>query len=221
LQATQISLPDVEDWPTQERLQEEFEAIGFYLSAHPLESYKKSCQRIGAVDWADVLAGRVRGDAAVKLAGIVGARRIINGRRGKLAFVQMSDATGAYEITVFSELLAASRDLLEGGVPLLVTAGIQKHEDNYRVTAMNIEPLDEAAANAAAGLRIFLRETDPVEALAGVFKDHGTKGRGQVTLVLDTDDREIEVLLDRQYRITPAMRNAVKSISGVVDVHDI
>ena len=109
------------------------------------------------------MAGRVRGDAAVKLAGIVGARRIINGRRGKLAFVQMSDATGAYEITVFSELLAASRDLLEGGVPLLVTAGIQKHEDNFRVTAMNIEPLDEAAANAAAGLRIFLRETDPVD----------------------------------------------------------
>jgi len=221
LQATQISLPDVDDWPTQERLQEEFEAIGFYLSAHPLESYKKSCQRIGAVDWADVMAGRVRGDAAVKLAGIVGARRIINGRRGKLAFVQMSDATGAYEITVFSELLAASRDLLEGGVPLLVTAGIQKHEDNFRVTAMNIEPLDEAAANAAAGLRIFLREMDPVEALAGVFKDHGTKGRGQVTLVLDTDDQEIEVLLDKTYRITPAMRNAVKSISGVVDVHDI
>ena len=215
-----LDLPDVMDWPTEDRLQQEFEAIGFYLSAHPLESYRKSCERIGAVEYSDVASERVR-EPRVKLAGIVGARRIINGRRGKLAFVQMSDTSGSYEITVFSDLLSVTRDLLESGVPLLVTVDVQRFEDGYRLRAQSIEPLDDAAANAAAGLKIFLREPDPVEILAGVFRDHATQGRGQVTLVLDVEDREIEMALEGGFRITPAMRNAVKSIPGVVDVHDI
>ena len=220
LATVRIDLPDVEDWATQERLQQEFDAIGFYLSAHPLESFKKSCDRMGVVDWADVAADRVR-ESRIRLAGIVGARRIINGRRGKLAFVQMSDTSGAYEVTVFSELLASCRDLLESGMPLLVTTDVQAHEDSYRLTATNIEALDEAAANAAAGLRIFLCEPDPVEVLAGVFREHATRGKGQVTLVLDTEDQEIEMAIPGGYRITPVMRSAVKSIPGVVDVHDL
>src|SRR3546814_15366355 len=73
-------LPEVEDWLAQEKLQHEFDAIGFYLSAHPLEAYRKSCDRLGVLDWADVQAGRVR-DIRVKMAGIVGARKVINSAR--------------------------------------------------------------------------------------------------------------------------------------------
>ena len=220
LETSRIALPDVADWPTQERLQHEYEAIGFYLSSHPLESYAKSCERMGVVKWADVAARRVR-EPRVKLSGIVGAKRIINGRRGRLAFVQMSDTTGTYEVTVFSELLATARDLLESGAPLLVTVDIQPNEDGFRLTANRIQRLEEAASDAAAGLRIFLREPEPVPRLAGVFRDHSTRGKGRVTLVLDTEDREIEMAIPGGFRITPAMRAAVKSIPGVVDVHDI
>ncbi|MDH3700458.1 MAG: DNA polymerase III subunit alpha [Alphaproteobacteria bacterium] len=220
LESRSITLPDVDDWPTEPRLQQEYEAIGFYLSAHPLESYAKSCERMGVVQWAEVAAGRVR-EPRVKLAGIVGGRRIINGRRGKLAFVQMSDTSGAYEVTVFSELLASCREMLESGAPLLVTADIQSHDDSYRVTAIAIQELEDAAADAAEGLRIFLREPEPVDVLVGVFREHSTKGRGRVTLVLDTYDQEVEMVVPGGFRITPAMRSAVKAIPGIVDVHDI
>jgi DNA polymerase-3 subunit alpha len=175
---------------------------------------------MGVVSWADVAARRVR-EPRVKLAGIVGAKRIINGRRGRLAFVQMSDTTGTYEVTVFSELLATARELLESGAPLLASVDIQPNEDGFRLTASRIERLEEAASDAAAGLKIFLREPEPVPRLAGVFRDHATRGKGRVTLVLDTEDREIEMAIPGGFRITPAMRAAVKSIPGVVDVHDI
>jgi DNA polymerase-3 subunit alpha len=220
LATTRFALPEVADWPTQERLQHEYEAIGFYLSSHPLEAYAKSCERMGVVKWADVEARRVR-EPRVKLAGIVGAKRIINGRRGRLAFVQMSDTTGTYEVTVFSELLATARELLESGAPLLASVDIQPNEDGFRLTASRIERLEEAASDAAAGLKIFLREPEPVPRLAGVFRDHATRGKGRVTLVLDTEDSEIEMAIPGGFRITPAMRAAVKSIPGVVDVHDI
>ncbi|MED5357795.1 MAG: DNA polymerase III subunit alpha, partial [Pseudomonadota bacterium] len=215
------ALPDVDDWSTEERLHQEHDAIGFYLSAHPLESYRQTLDRLGVVDWVDIQAGRVRG-SRFTMAGIVSARKFVNSARGgRLAFAQMSDATGSYELTIFSELLAKSRDLLESGTPLLVTADIQRRGDEFRTTATAIEALDEAAANAVAGLKVFLRDVSAVNSLSGVIHEHGTRGRGRVSLVLDQDLREIEMELPEGYQISAGMRSAIKSISGVIEVVDL
>ena len=133
----------------------------------------------------------------------------------------MSDATGSYELTIFSELLAKSRDLLESGTPLLVTADIQRRGDEFRTTATSIEALDEAAANAVAGLKVFLRDVSAVDSLSGVIHEHGSRGRGRVSLVLDRDLREIEMELPEGYQISAGMRSAIKSISGVIEVVDL
>ena len=215
------ALPDLDDWSTEERLHQEHEAIGFYLSAHPLESYSQTLNRLGVVNWVDIQAGRVRG-SRFTMAGIVSARKFVNSARGgRLAFVQMSDATGSYELTIFSELLVKCRDLLESGTPLLVTADIQRRDDDIRTTATAIEPLDEAAANAVAGLKVFLRDASTVESLSGVIHEHGTRGRGRVSLVLDRNLREIEMELPEGYQISAGMRSAIKSLSGVIEIVDL
>jgi DNA polymerase-3 subunit alpha len=214
-------LPKVEDWPAQERLQQEFEAVGFYLSAHPLQAYRATCEKLGVVDWITVSSGRMS-EGRIKLAGIVSARRFTTSSRGsKMAFVQMSDATGSYEITVFSEVLATARELLESGAPLLATVDVQRWNDGFRLTAQSIQPLDEAAARAAAGLCVFMRDEAPLTSLANVFRQHGERGPGKVRLLLEMPDREIEMDLPGGYAISVAMRAAVKSIPGIVDVRDL
>ena len=69
------ALPDVDDWSTEERLHQEHDAIGFYLSAHPLESYRQTLDRLRVVDWVDIQAGRVRG-SRFTMAGIVSRAQI-------------------------------------------------------------------------------------------------------------------------------------------------
>ena len=157
------------------------------------------------------------------MAGIVSARKFVNSARGgRLAFAQMSDASGSYEMMVFSELLFKSRDLLESGTPLLVSVDIQKKgDDDIRLSANSIQALDEAAMEAAAGLKIFLRDVEALQSLSGVMHEHGVRGRGRVSLVLDRDLREIEMNLPQGYQISAPMRSAIKSISGVVDVVDL
>jgi DNA polymerase III subunit alpha len=210
-----------EAWPAQEVLQQEFDAIGFYLSSHPLKSYAQTCKKMGIVDWALVEAGRVR-DGRIKLAGIVTSRRFTTSSRGsKMAFVQMSDASGAYEITVFSEALALGRELIESGAPLLVSADVQRWNDGFRVTAQSIQPLEDAAAKAASGLRVFLRDDRPLHSLAKVFGEHGEKGRGRVQIIIDDPDQEIEMDLPRGYAISGAVRSAIKAIPGIVEVQDL
>ena len=214
-------IPDLAEWPAEERLAREFEALGFYLSAHPMASHKQLCGRLGVVEYRDVASGAA-GGATVKLAGIVTARRLTTSSRGaRMAFVEMSDASGGFEVTIFSEVLAGARELLEAGKPLVMTVEVQRRDDGIRLTAQRVELLDDVAAGAAAGLRIFLADERAVETLAAVFRQHGTKGRGRVSLVLNAGDREVELELKDGFAISQAMRGAIKSIPGIVDVQDL
>jgi DNA polymerase-3 subunit alpha len=215
------TIPDRPEWPVEEKLGREFDALGFYLSAHPMESHRQLCDRLGVVQYRDVASGAARGQS-VTLAGIVGARRLTTSSRGsKMAFVQMSDASGGFEVTLFSEVLAGARELLEAGKPLVMKVEVQRREEDIRLTAGRVELLDDVAAHAAAGLRIFLRDEAAVDTLAAVFREHGARGRGRVSLVLDAGDREVEMELGQGYAIGAAMRGAIKSIPGIVDVQDL
>src|SRR5207302_5667526 len=94
--AARPSLPVVADWPPVERLQHEFDAIGFYLSAHPLDPYGKSLERAGILRWVDLPAalaapGAMGGSTRFRLAGIViGKKERTSARGNRFAFVQLS-----------------------------------------------------------------------------------------------------------------------------------
>src|SRR5207245_199122 len=101
-----LRLPDVPDWPPMERLGFEAEAIGFHLTAHPLDAYAAVLRRLGVVP-SNALESRGRGEGGrVKLAGVVvGAKERITRTGSRMAWVRLSDAFGSFEITVFSEVL--------------------------------------------------------------------------------------------------------------------
>ncbi len=216
------SLPLVEDWPAVERLQHEFAAIGFYLSSHPLDAYGRSLERAGILRSADLPAAlAANASTRFRLAGIVVGRKERSSARGnRFAFVQMSDPSGVFEVTLFAEMLREARALLDAGQPLAVTVDVRNEEDSLRLTAQKIEPLDDIVAHAAAGLRVFLGEARALDYLKSVIgREMG--GRGRVSVVLDLPEREVEIAIPGGFKVGPKIRAAVKSLPGIVDVHDI
>ncbi len=222
-EANRPSLPVITDWPSIERLQNEFDAIGFYLSAHPLDAYGKSLARVGVTRIVDLPARLAAGGSSRhKLAGIVvGKKERTSARGSRFAFVQMSDTSGLYELTVFSEVLSQTRQLLDSGQPLLVTVDGRMEEDTLRLMTQKIEPLDAVVAHAAAGLRVFVVEPAALKPLKGIIGRDGP-GRGRVAIVVSVPPaREVEIQIPGGYKIGPGLRAAVKSLPGVLDVHDI
>ena len=218
-----FSLPVVEDWPVMERLRHEFEAIGFYLSAHPLDAYSASLRRLDAVKFGDLqgwLTGRP--NTRAKMAGVVVSKQERTSARGnRFAFVQLSDASGIFETMVFSDLLGTSRELLVPGTMVFLTADVRTEGDLMRLTAQSFRPLDEAVAGAAAGLRIFLREPEALDGIKTIIQRDG-RGKGKVSLVLELDRaREVEVTLPGTWMISAGTRQAIKSLPRVVDVQDV
>jgi DNA polymerase-3 subunit alpha len=220
--APRPSLPLVPDWPPAEKLQQEFSAIGFYLSNHPLDAYHLGLERAGILRIADLPAAlAANGVSRFRLAGIVIGRKERTSARGnRVAFVQMSDPSGVFEATLFSELVSQSRALLDSGEPLVISVDASREDDNLRLTAQKIEALAAVVADAAAGLRVFVGEARALPGLKGVIAREAG-GRGRVLVVLDLSDREVEIAIPGGFRIDPGVRAAVKSLPGIVDVHDI
>ncbi|HKK98305.1 MAG TPA: DNA polymerase III subunit alpha, partial [Marivita sp.] len=164
-------LSPVSDWLPAERLSEEFAAVGFYLSGHPLDDYMTALKRKGAMTLDDVLAKAQGGACVVKMAGVVAGRQERKSARGnRFAFAQLSDPTGAYEVTLFSDTLEAARDHLETGSKVLVTAEATLEADQLKLLGRSVAPVDIAVADAVSmGLRIFVDAPDAVPHVASVL----------------------------------------------------
>jgi DNA polymerase-3 subunit alpha len=216
-------LPKVPDWPPMERLQQEFSAIGFYLSSHPLAQYEVSLKRLGVTRAADLPALLQRGvPGRIKLAGTVIDRMERTSAKGnRFAFVSCSDQSGAFELTVFSEVLSAKRNLLEAGQAVLISADGRLDGEQVKLMAQTVEKLEDAVAHAAAGLRIVINDPTSLEALRKSLE--GKKGRGRVTLVvpMETEETEVEVTLPGTYSIAGGLRDIIGSMPGVAQVEEI
>lgn len=214
--AADLVLPQATDWPAMDRLRHEFEAIGFYLSAHPLDAYGAELKGLEVVASAELGAAMTRDPGRKKLAGIVIGKQERTSRQGnRFAFIQFSDASGVFEVVVFSELLAQARDFLEGSEPLLITVESRGDGDDLRLMAHEITPLEGAAAVAGLGLKLILSDAEPLGSLKSLL-ERESRGRGHVALVLDLEDgQEVELELPGGYRLSAAARQAIKAVPGV------
>ncbi|HEX3674082.1 MAG TPA: DNA polymerase III subunit alpha [Rhizomicrobium sp.] len=215
-----VPLAPTADWPAHERLGEEFSAIGFYLSGHPLDAYGAALGRLGVVTSAALAEDRRRSNFRAVLAGTIIRKQERRGRNDQsYGFVTLSDSTGMFEVMVFSEVLVASRPLLEAGKSVQVTVAADWIDDELKLRALAFTDLDKAAADAGEGLKIYLEDTRPLGAIAGELKK---AGKGLVTLVVPASEgREVEIKLPQRQLINGAIRNAIKSLPGVAAVESV
>jgi len=215
-----IVLPRRDAWLPMERLGQEFEAVGFYLSGHPLDEYAKPLQRIGAESFVNFRDKVLKGATAGKLAGTITYKQERRSKSGnKFAFVGFSDPTGQFETIVFSDTLMNLRDQLEPGRAVVIRVEAEVNGEEVRMSLQGLEPLDKIAAQVVQGIKIFVRDASMIES---VQKRLAPGGRAPATLTLMTDSgREVEINLGSKFAITPQVKGAIKAIHGVVDVHDL
>jgi len=222
-------LTPCDDWLPAERLGEEFTAIGFYLSGHPLDDYMAALKRSGVMTLHEATQKVATAAAVVKLAGTVSSRQERKSARGnRFAFVQLSDTTGQYEVTMFSETLEKSREFIEVGSKVIVTVEATMEADQLKLLARSVAPIDAAVARAGpVGLRIFIDQEAAVAPVASLLarskKESSMVGRGPVYLCLLHPELpgEVDMSLGVDFPVTPQVKGALKSLDGVSAVEEI
>ncbi|HCY99857.1 MAG: DNA polymerase III subunit alpha [Rhodobacterales bacterium RIFCSPHIGHO2_02_FULL_62_130] len=217
-------LPFRDDWQPVERLTQEHLAIGFYLSGHPLDDYMTALKRKDVKTLTEVTALAERGPLIAKIAGAVSSKQERKSAKGnRFAFVQLSDPTGLYEVTVFSDALEAARDYLEPGKNVVLTVKAELEGETLKLLANSAQPIDAVADQAgASNLRVHLNRPEAAISIATLLAKVEGRNRAQITLcVPDDQGREIDLLLPTPYPVTPQIKGAIKAMQGVVMVEEV
>jgi DNA polymerase-3 subunit alpha len=147
-----VALLERPRWTEKERLLEEKQALGFYLSGHPFTAYAQEVAPLARTRLAQLTAQ----NQSVTVAGVVNGLRVQQSRRGRMAVVQLDDGTERIDVTIFNELFEANRALLKED-QLLVVEGRPQHDDftgGIRLSADKIYDLQTARAKFARSMRL-------------------------------------------------------------------
>lgn len=212
-------LPQVTEWSPLEKLSNEFSAIGFYLSAHPLDSKLAQLERMRIIRYSEVL-GKLsdRPMLRVQLAGVLlrKSEKISQKSGNKFAFLTLSDTSGVYEVLLFSEVLSRSRDFLEVGKSILLSADVEMKDDALRMTVQDVKPLDEMLIDKVHEVALTLEHSNSMEALKKALTTAG-EGKSSVTITIHSPsvDKMVKLRLPGLYNFSPELRDELYRLNGL------
>ncbi len=213
--------PNVRPWPAAERLRKEFEAVGFFLSGHPLDGFSRVLERLKVETWSSFSRAVKAGASSARLAATVLDRTERRTKSGnKIGIVELSDQTGQYEAILFQETLNQHRDLFEKGAAVLVTVQASAEGDEVRVRIVAAEALEAAACRIGKGLLIHVRDAAPLQSIADRLE---RRGDGEVSVVVPSAGgaSEVEVRLPGRFEISAGMAASLRSMAGIASVENV
>ena len=132
----QPALKKTADWQSNQRLQAEFEAFGFFLNKHPIDDYVVKLKKRGVVFSSKLEEDSLLDGSLIKMAGIVISSKHRSSGKGRFAYVYVSDQLGIYEVMFYDEnLITNNRDLLNDGSQVVIDCLIKKDDGGSRIMA--------------------------------------------------------------------------------------
>ncbi len=216
-------LAPVEPWDNLETLRHEFDAVGFYLSAHPLDSRADQLKTLGMTSVVDVAKTLARKPSnRLSMAGIlIRKQERVSAKSGnKFAFLQLSDSTGVYEVMIFSDTLARCRDMLVPGTALMIDVDAEMRDEEIRYSGQRIQPLDEALAGKLRNLIIHIDATEPVQKIHDAIKGTG-QGLVQITLHAHLPAGDVaEIALKGKWNVPSDLLRNLEKTAGFLKANE-
>jgi DNA polymerase-3 subunit alpha len=154
---TEKPLPNTPDWDEHQRLSNEKEILGFFITGHPLEKYREKLLDFNALtttEVTDLKSSTGRDETLV--GGILKGIRVAKSKKGDLyAQGQLEDMNGSVDILCFADSYRRLADKLKLTVPVLVKGSVRVEEgSNSKLMIGDITPLEEAKPKLPQNLRI-------------------------------------------------------------------
>jgi DNA polymerase-3 subunit alpha len=198
-----------------EILEHEQAAIGFYLSSHPMQSYKTELEQIPGLYEIATLGEQVQqGIDRGKIAGIIVARRQMKTKTGKkMAFVSVSDATGQVEVAFFPEGFTQFYDKLEGQGPYIFTIRMEQNGDLLRASVDHVMGMDDSLKHRPK-LDLKLKNPERLKDLAALLNVQ-SDGTTACTLEYHREHERVVFDLGRRIALTRPLMNRLQGLSGL------
>ena len=220
-----LSYPEIkliEDWNSSEKLKKEYEAIGFYLSAHPLDDYSKLFKSQKIEKFSELNEILKSGPKLIKISGsVLSKQERISSKGNKFAFIQFSDPSGFFEVTAFSDILDLYNNLLQPSQNLILSCQATLEENQPKLLLRKVEKISDVLNSLEdLGIRIFIDDHNAVTFLKEqleILNNENLK-KSPIKIVVISKEFDVELDLPNSYRITNDVINSINHIPGVLQV---
>ena len=215
----QLRIPPYEPWPAAERLQREYDAVGFFLSGHPLDEYGDLLKKLRVQTWVDFCRAVKAGNSVGRVAATVLDRQERRTKTGnKMGILTLSDQTGHFEAIMFSEGLQQYRDLLEPGAPWCSCSRPVVEGEEVRARIGTRRAAGRGGRQAPEGHARSSCATSARSRSVQRAAEGARRGRGLPGPHPRRGEREVEVKLPGQVQASPQIAGALRAVPGVVEV---
>jgi len=203
-----LPYPEIPEWGESELLNYEKEALGFFISSHPLIAYEKELKNLTTHYTAEI--SNLKEGAEIRVGGIPVAVNEIRTKRGEImAFVTLEDLAGSIEVMIFSELYKKVSPIIKSEQPLLVKGKVMVdiHNQKSKIKAEEIILLREASKILPASVTFNLDISYLSNELLERFKDILQNYPGTCPIYLQlviSEKTAVTILLPENYRLTPS-----------------
>src|ERR1700736_582878 len=202
-------LPETPDWDEHQRLANEKEILGFFISGHPLERYRDKLEDLHALSTEEIgaMKSSTGKDENITTAGIITGIRILKSKRGDFyAQGTLEDMAGSLEMLVFPEAYRKLQEKVKLEVPVLVRGGVRIEEGaNPKLTVNDISPLEEAKVPLPNSLRIRVPLETATESTVDALHTLCAQQRGAAKVLFDVERQgDFMVVMEAEgYNVLP------------------
>ncbi|MDR3470923.1 MAG: DNA polymerase III subunit alpha [Devosia sp.] len=210
---------NLEPWSLNERLERERGAIGFHVSAHPLDEYAAHFERLKVTPWVEFeKAIKERGATAGRLAGTISARADRRTKKGApMLSMTLSDPSGSFDVIAFSEQVMQFGPVLTPGKSVILSVEADDRPDGVSLRLISARPIEEEAARLGKRLVVFAGSERCLGPIRAQLKGGG-EGSVSFVVIRDGGQREYEIDIPGGFKLSPELAGGIKSLDGVVDV---
>ena len=139
-------LPELPEWDERTLLKEEREALGFYLTSHPMANYGDLIQKLSTKTTGEI--DSIAEGSMIGVFGVVSSLKIIRTKKGdRMAQCLLIDLEGSIEVVLFPDIFQGIESRLDADIPLLVSGSLERNDFGMKIRATRVDTLDDIMKN--------------------------------------------------------------------------
>jgi DNA polymerase III subunit alpha len=185
---------DIEDWKFEERLSKEFEAVGFFISDHPLNQFTEIFNDYKIIDYSNFNSNDENKNANIA-ATLLKVQERKTAKGNSYAVLKLTDLAGVFELFIFSDILELNRQILKEGNSLILTLAKSISNDENRFKRINVQKISSLKDLFNSPINEVTFEVKTDEDISEISKLLNEDGKTTININLTTDDSRLEFKL--------------------------
>ncbi len=195
-----------EDWAEAERLAHEKEAIGFYLSGHPIRKQGRFLAQVAGTN------SKTLADAPthknLRLAGMINKLSVMAVRKGRskgqrMARFQLEDLWGRVRVICFAHIYQKVKDVLHDDAIVVVTGRLDKRDEEPAIVLEEVQLANQLVSEEVEGIVVHLDADQLEDSTLSRIESAAKQNRGEQRLVIEVQEGKNRFLIrtDERYRV--------------------